>query len=356
MKHEETTLKPHENFSQPGPEGCLSARVVGLEGTVYLLHCAGTAEPVPATVAGRLLYRRQYHSDLPVPGDWVWASQAPGGRYLILDRQDRKTHFSRSKAGITQVLAANLDVLFIVTGLDQNFNLNRIDRFVVQAREGGVTPVVVFNKTDLDPAAPERLAEATRRWPALTVVGISALLGTGLEGLKAFLAPGVTAAVVGSSGVGKSALVNRLLGADCARTGGVRASDGRGRHTTTSRHFYQLAGGAWLLDTPGLREVGLAAEDTDLEAGFSGVSVLARNCRFHDCRHLSEPGCAVLAAVENGQLSREQFLSWQKLGRETAYLDRQGNRLAEREEKLRWKKISKLQKSLAKSQKYGPDY
>lgn len=275
----------------------------------------------PARLAGRLRHELK-DAALPGAGDWVLLSAPPApDRTAIIERVlDRRTAFTRAAAGRQarpQVVAANVDLVFAVCGLDEDFNLRRIERILARVWASGAQPVVLLNKADLCPETDARVAEVEERCPGVPVLPVSALRAEGLAPVRALLREGLTVALVGSSGAGKSTLVNALLGEARFATGEVRASDGRGRHVTTHRQLVLLPSGGLLLDTPGMRELALADED-GLETVFDDVSRLAAGCRFADCRHGEEPGCAVRAAVEGGVLAPDRLAHYQQLEEEAA--------------------------------------
>lgn len=284
-----------------------------------------------ATVAGRLRYES---GAWPVVGDWVVLEN--GARIArILPRQSA---FSRKEAGnVTreQVIAANIDVLFIVNGLDGDFNPRRIERYLLLAWESGARPVVVLNKADLRADAEQAAAEVAALASGAPVITISALEGWGVAAIEAQLRAGETAAFAGSSGAGKSTLLNRLLGDDRQPTQEVRASDSRGRHTTVRRELFLASQGWLLIDTPGLRELQLWAEPASADLAFDDIARLARACRFSDCRHQGEPGCA----VRSSGIDEARLASYAKLQRELAHLDRKLDQRAAQEEKRRIKRI-----------------
>ncbi|HXE79461.1 MAG TPA: ribosome small subunit-dependent GTPase A [Vicinamibacterales bacterium] len=292
-----------------------------------------------ADVAGRLRHAAQSARDLPAVGDWVAVRWTPPARAIIHAILPRKSLFARKAAGREtgeQLLAANVDTAFLVSGLDDDFNLRRIERYLALTRAAGAAPVIVLNKVDVapDPEGQRRAVEAIAG--GAPVHAISSKQGIGLEALNPYLQPGQTIALLGSSGVGKSTIINRLLGYERQRTGEVRESDHRGRHTTTYRELVPLPGGALLIDTPGMRELHLLdAEGVD--EAFEDITSLAAGCRFTDCRHESEPDCAVKAAVEEGRLSAERLAAYHKLQAELAALEARRDVLAReaRQQKVR---------------------
>jgi ribosome biogenesis GTPase len=238
-----------------------------------------------------------------------------------------------------QVVGANVDILFVVMSLNRDFNLRRLERYLAVAWDSGAAPVVLLSKSDIADDVEGRVAAATAVAPGVPVEPVSAVTGDGLGSVRARLGPGRTAAFVGSSGVGKSTLVNALAGREVMATATIREDDARGRHTTNRRQLVPLGDGL-VLDTPGMRELGLA-ETEGLSAAFSDVSTLAAECRFRDCRHRAEPGCAVRAAVADGQLSAARLASFDRLEREARAAERRTDALARITEQRRWKAIAK---------------
>ena len=283
------------------------------------------------TVGGRL---RHESARWPAIGDWV-VLEAGARIACVLPRQ---TAFARKEAGTAtrqQVIAANIDVLFVVTGLDGDFNPRRIERYLLLAWESGAKPVVVLNKADVCEDIEEAAGSIAALASGAPVLAISAIEGWGLAALEAHLQPAQTAALAGSSGAGKSTLINRLLGRDQQRVQEVRAGDSRGRHTTVQRELFLAPRGWLLIDTPGLRELQLWAGPESVDAAFSDIASLAMSCRFRDCRHQGEPGCAVAASgIDDGRLA-----NYIKMQRELAHLDRKLDQRAAQEEKRRIKRI-----------------
>ncbi len=301
-------------------------------GGYALLGCA-----VPCGELSGKLRHALAPAELPVTGDWV-AVEPREHTGIIRHRLDRRTALKRRAAGRaagTQVIAANVDVFFIVTSANRDLNPRRLERYVTAVLDGGANPVIVVNKVDLVPD-PEPLVDrvgAIAR--AAPVVCVSAHTGTGLDALGTHLGAGTTIGFVGSSGVGKSTLVNRLLGHDAISTGNVR-DDGKGRHTTTRRELVVLPSGGVLLDTPGLREMGLADDEGGLDAAFPELSAFAESCRFRDCSHDGEPGCAVVAAVGRGELDASRLASYQRLQREISAAEARRDPALGANAKRRW--------------------
>jgi ribosome biogenesis GTPase / thiamine phosphate phosphatase len=263
------------------------------------------------------LYRDARDGNRVVVGDWVLLAGEPG-KAEIVHRLDRRSTFSRRRPGADptaeQVIAANVDVAFIVTDLP-DFNIRRIERYVALVRAAGAEPVILLTKIDLDADVGEQVVQLEAAAPGVPVHPVSSNDGQGLGELARYLTPGRTVCLLGSSGVGKSSLLNCLLGDERLRTQSTRR-DGSGRHTTSHRELVQLPSGALLIDNPGLREVGLVENEHGGDEGFADMSALAEECRFSDCSHDAEPDCAVRAAAETGALARERFASFQRLAHE----------------------------------------
>lgn len=310
----------------PFADRCVPGRVALEHQKIY--RVITEAGDVLGRVRGRLRHHADRRDQFPAVGDWVAVARQSGGGgdgdsaiEAVLPRHSR---FSRKVAGETteaQVVAANIDTVFLVSGLDHDFNLRRIERYLTTAWDGGARPVIVLNKADLVADIDAVLGQVETVASGAPIHLMSSKTGAGVEALQAYLGPGQTVAFLGSSGVGKSTLVNRLMGDERQRTAEVRASDSRGRHTTTNRELLELPGGGLLIDTPGMREMQLW--EGRLEDAFADIHALASGCHFRDCRHDTEPRCAVAAAAEHGGLDPARLDSFRKLQRE---LDAQARR------------------------------
>ena len=304
-------FRPYEN------DNLIPARVAARHhGPCELLTELGRLGGVPA---GRL-----QDDELPAVGDWVAARKLEGEKKAVIEAVlPRRSAFKRKEAWkrtVEQVVAANVDTVFLVTAFGGDLNARRLERFLTSAWDSGSNPVVVANKADLAEDRLLELAEVEAVALGVPVLVVSAATGEGLDELQPHLQPGRTVALLGSSGVGKSSLVNRLAGREVLATQEIR-SDGRGRHTTTHRELVPLPSGALLLDTPGMRELQLWADEEVLDSTFAEIAELAAECRFSDCSHEHEPGCAVKTAIADGSLPAERFASYRKLQRELRALE-----------------------------------
>lgn len=319
-------------------DGFLPARVgVQHRGAYLVLTQAGE---VPAELSGRLRHEASAVSELPAPGDWVAVKPVPNENKLVIHAVlTRRSKFSRKVAGTEteeQVLAANVDTLFLINALDSDPNLRRIERYLTLAWESGAVPVIVLSKTDLCEdvaAARERVEEIA---VGVDIHMTSSVTGEGIDQLLSYLQGGRTVAVLGSSGAGKSTLINHLIGEERMATQEIR-SDGKGRHTTSHRELILAPAGGLILDTPGMRELQLWGADEGIDQAFQDIADLASECRFRDCNHEGEPGCAVLAAAADGSLPADRLDSYRKLQRELQALEiKQDKRAAsERRRKMR---------------------
>jgi ribosome biogenesis GTPase / thiamine phosphate phosphatase len=295
---------------------------------------------------GKFLHATTGSSDMPAVGDWVAIEPKPGDdtRALIHAVLPRRTKFSRQAAGehvVEQVVAANVDTVFLISSLDANFNLRRIERYLAAARASGAQPVVVLNKSDLTRHAAELKAEAEVIAREVPVVVTSALKRGGVKALAPWLRPHTTVAFLGSSGVGKSTLINEILGEERQVTQENRAIDGKGRHTTTERELLLSPDGVLIIDTPGMRELQPWQAEEAVENVFADITALAGQCKFRDCTHGPEPGCAVQAALTDGSLELPRWNSYLRLARENAYAQRRADPLAAQKTKTDWKKVTK---------------
>ena len=294
-------------------------------------------------VVRRLVHEAAGPAELPVVGDWVVVTLgAEDGTGTITAVLPRLTRFSRKtawQAAEEQVLAANIDVAFLVASMNEDLNLRRLERYLILAWESGARPVIVLTKADLHPAPDAAVAEVETVAGGVPVHAISSLSGRGLDAVRALLGPGHTAVLLGSSGVGKSTLVNTLAGEELLATQEIR-DDGKGRHTTTRRELILLPTGGLVIDTPGIREVQLWVADEGIEEAFDDITGLFADCKFSDCAHDREPGCAVRAALDDGSLAADRWESYLKLQAELAHLERKIDKRAASAERKKWKALS----------------
>lgn len=278
---------------------------------------------------------------LPCTGDWVVLRSWPDECTTIDAVLPRRTAIIRAGAGaeaVAQVLATNLDFAAVIASVDPEPDLGRIERLLAIAWESGAQPVVVLTKVDLAADPDTIVAEVAQVAPGVEVHAVSAITGSGLTGLRGYVGRGQTLALLGASGSGKSTLVNALAGAPVMQTQAIRRTDGRGRHTTTFRALIPLPGGGCVVDTPGIRAVGLFDGVAGLERTFADIEALARSCRFPDCRHEREPGCAVQAALAAGEVTPRRVQSWHRLHREVAHAMRRHDTRLSEEERRRWRR------------------
>jgi ribosome biogenesis GTPase / thiamine phosphate phosphatase len=321
------------SFEQLEDNDLVPARIAAQHRGAYLVWSA--EGELRARAAGRLFYAHEVGAPIPAVGDWVGLRET-----TITSILPRRSAFIRKRAGLgsdEQVLAANVDAAFLLAGLDDDFSLRRLERYITTAWDSGAEPIVVLTKADLCPDVADAVLQVEHVAIGLPIYPISNVTGIGLDELMPHLSPGRTVVLLGSSGVGKSTLLNRLVGTELMRTAAI-AADGTGRHTTTHRELVQLPGGALVIDTPGLRE--LQFWEGDLNAAFEDIEALAAECRFRDCAHAREPGCAVLAAVDEGRLELDRLRSWRKLQRELEAIAARTDHRLRVARKKRWKEIA----------------
>jgi ribosome biogenesis GTPase len=338
-----------ERAPAPNHEHCGVARVSAVDRGAYRIIIA--SGEVPAELAGRLAYQIDSPAGLPCVGDWVIAhSYNQGAAAIIHQVFPRKTLLRRKTAGDAmerQMIAANIDAAFIVQSCHYDFNPNRLDRYLVMAADGGVEPIVLLTKTDLiTQDALEQKLEIIRSAAKARAIALSAVTGAGFATLEQMLSAGKTYCLLGSSGVGKTTLVNRLLGRDAFETRSVSGT-GEGAHTTTRRQLVVLAQGALFIDTPGMRELGVMGASEGISMGFEDFSALSAACRYANCSHEREPGCAVRTAVENGELDEDRYANYLKLKKESAY-----HEMSYPEKRKKDKTFGRFIKSVKKHVKY----
>jgi ribosome biogenesis GTPase len=283
-------------------------------------------------------------------GDWVWLADDADRVLRVLDRQSLIERMAAGGDHQRQAIAANLDVLFVVSSCNDDFNLSRLERYLTLALNAGVTPVIVLTKADIGDGVADYVTEAERLMPGVAVVAVNALDDASVSQLAPWLIPGKTVAFVGSSGVGKSTLTNRVIGDLSQRTSGIREDDARGRHTTTAREMFPTASAAWVIDTPGMRELRLATANPELDAVFEDIAAFALQCRFGDCHHHGDAGCAVEAALAQGALDARRVANYRKLQREAV---RAGQTLREQREQGRQFGAMARQAMKAKRERLG---
>nr|WP_225446519.1 ribosome small subunit-dependent GTPase A [Paenibacillus rhizovicinus] len=306
-----------------------------------------------AEVSGKFQFQAAARGDYPAVGDWILAQPLPGERRAIIHGVlPRRTAMIRRAAGSIpeeQVIGANIDTLFIVNALNGDFNVRKIERYLIAAWESGSSPVVLLTKADLCEDAPSRIAEVESAAPGVPVHAVSALEDQGRSSLLPYLQPGQTIAVTGSSGAGKSTLLNWLAGEERQHVQGIREDDARGRHTTTHRELFALPGGFILMDTPGMRELQLWESESGRQEAFADIEALADACRFRDCKHGSELGCAVKEALRSGELDAHRYESYKKTGRELAHQARKERSVTNRAKKSGDKRLASREKQVRRS-------
>ena len=340
------------DFSPHAARGLIPGRILVQQRGLY--DVVTELGELAAQISGKLAHEAGA-GGYPAVGDWVALAARPAERaatiQAVLPRRSafvRKAAFSHADE---QVVAANVDVALLVASMNADFNARRLERYLSVAWQSGAAPVVVLTKADLadDPEAAVDEAESVAF--GTPILAVSAVTGEGLEALAAWLKPAETAVLVGSSGVGKSSLVNALAGEALMATAAIREDDAKGRHTTTHRELIRLPSGALVLDTPGMRELGLIDADEGLSTTFEDIEALAQACRFGDCGHTNEPGCAIRAALESGELDSSRWRSFQKLQREMAHLERKEDPLAREAYRRHWIGVHKAARAHMKAKR-----
>ena len=326
-----------------GADDCIPVRVLSEQrGRYWAVSASGE---LPVELSGRLRFDAAGPHELPAVGDWLAVRLSSDGRMGLAVRVlPRKSVIARGTVGRPtqeQILAANVDTAFLVTTVDRDFNPRRMERYLSMIWNGGARPVILINKVDLCPEHAGLMAQASLAFPGVDIHALSALHGRGLDTLREYLKPARTSVMLGSSGVGKSTLLNRLIGQDLQKLGEIRTADQRGRHTTSSRQMFLLPNGGLLIDTPGLRELRLWDAAPGLSRTFADIEALSARCRFRDCRHTDEPGCAVLEAVREDRLDRSHYDNYLKLLKEQDYQNRREDPAMKANAKRRWKSAHK---------------
>ena len=343
-------------FAPFAADGLVPGRfVVQQRGGYRVITADGEIE---ARAAGALM-KSAAEAERPTAGDWVAVEPRPGETTALVQHVlPRRTAFIRKASGPrggAQVVAANVDVAFLVASLNSDLNLRRLERYLATTYESGADPVVVLTKADLAPDVEGVVAEVETIAFGAPVLAVSAKAGVGLDALSAHLPPGRTAVLLGSSGAGKSTLLNALAGEERMSTGKIREADERGRHTTTHRELVLLPSGGLILDTPGMRELGLWEAEAGVATAFEDVEAIAARCRFSDCRHGGEPGCAIRAAVAAGELTQARLSAYEKLQAELAFEQRRVDPQAAKENRKLWASRHKAARAWIKQKRSGPE-
>jgi ribosome biogenesis GTPase len=339
-----------ENFKKLNLPDSIPARIISESKNSFQVY--SEHGEMTGVIAGKMRYHTDAGNSRPAVGDWVAVKPLVDEKKAIIYAVlPRKSHFSRKEAGertAEQIVSANVDTVFIVSGLDggRNLNIRRIERYLTLAWSSGATPVIILNKVDLCSDVSKYIQSVEDIAPGISIHAVSARERIGLEALRNYLTAGNTVAFLGSSGVGKSALINALLGQEIQKTAEIRQDDHMGRHTTTMRQLILIPSGGMVIDTPGMREIQMWAGEDGLQGAFHDIKRLADECRFTDCSHNAEPGCAVKAAIELGDLDPARLESFRKLQNELSYLASKEEQSTRLYEKQKWKKIAKWVKEI----------
>jgi ribosome biogenesis GTPase len=306
-----------------GLDGYSIARVIAEHKGSYLVK--NPSSEYLARITGKQMHGALSREDFPAVGDWVGITVLDEEQAVIHRVLPRMTILKRKYSGKfeSQVIASNIDVVFVIESVDRDYNLNRFERYLAMANDGDITPIMVLNKIDLITEAElnRKMSQVGKRFAGIDIIRTSVLFGNGLDEMTARIIRGKTYCLLGSSGVGKSSIINNLLGMDSIKTDTISDLTGKGKHTTTGREMYFLENGGIMIDTPGMREVGMTDSAAGIENVFTEITALATSCRFRDCAHTQEPGCAVRKAVECGELDEEKYSNYLKLTRETEYYE-----------------------------------
>src|SRR3989339_981218 len=307
-----------------------------------------------AKITGKQMFSALSREDYPAVGDWVAITELDAERAVIHGVLPRRTMIKRkySNKNETQIIATNIDVAFVVESVDRDFNLNRFERYFAIAKDGGVKPTIILNKIDLisKEELDIKLAQVKNRFNDVDFIPTSIITDEGLSELKMYMKKGKTYCFLGSSGVGKSSLINKLLGENIIKTENISISTGKGKHTTTSREMYFLENGAIVVDNPGMREVGMTDTGLGIDNLFDEIMILAKNCKYVDCIHIHEPGCKVLSAVKSGELDKDKYLNYVSLKREVEHYEM--TKLEKREKDKQFGKFVKNAKKELKKYKH----
>ena len=340
-------------FQKFKEEDFLPARVVESNRLAYTLF--SDVGEILGKLSGNYRIKCQSNGDYPTVGDWIIFKPRTNTRFVSIQGMlERKSKFSRKVSGRglgEQVIAANIDTIFIVSGLDQEFNVRRLERYVVLAAESNAEFVFILNKADLCKDADDIIAKTKSLFPNIHIFQVSALDNQGLDQLKQYIQYGKTIVFLGSSGVGKSTIINCLLGEERQKTGHLSNHNGRGRHITSSKNLILLPSGGLVIDTPGLREIQMLASGEGLGSAFSDIEQLSKNCKYKNCKHIDVAGCAVLAAVSDGTLSEKRLRSYHKLKREIEYNNSRIDVKSKNKKNKFWRTVTKQRKQMQKKQK-----
>lgn len=326
------------------------ARVITVNKDNYMIR--NEKEEIPAELTGRLIYGAESNLDLPTVGDWVYVQYFNQNTLAIIHKIfPRKSLLKRKAAGKKieyQLVASNIDTAFIVQSVDFDFNLRRLERYLIMVNEGNIEPLILLSKRDLisDEDLEQQILEIKSINPNYEIIAFSNKTSEGLDRIQEILRPGKTYCLLGTSGVGKTTLINRLIGRDVFATGAVREKDGKGRHVTARRQLIILEYGGMIIDTPGMRELGNIEIGAGLNETFSLITNLAQNCRFKDCTHIEEPGCSVIEAVRKGELSAKRYRNYLKIRKESEYYET--SYLERRKKDKKFGKICKEAKEIYK--------